>query len=54
MTKKNGEKGLEFHIAELMYGYHCVDSMASIYDHKFYGLIEPIISVDLLGTDDHV
>ena len=47
-----GEKGLEFHIAELMYAYHCVDSMASIYDHKFCGLIEPIISVDLLGTND--
>ena len=30
-----GEKGLEFHISELMYGYHCVDSMASIYVRKF-------------------
>ena len=47
-----GEKGLEFHIAELMYGYHCVDSMASIYDHKFLGLIEPIISVDLLEANN--
>ena len=47
-----GEKGLEFHIAALMDGYRCVDSMASIYDHKFCGLIEPIISVDLLGTGD--
>ena len=43
-----GEKGLEFHIAEILRGYHCVDSMASIYDHKFFGLIEPIVSVELL------
>lgn len=47
-----GENDLDFHVTEIMHGYHCVDSMASIYDHKFFGLIEPIISVDLLGTND--
>ena len=47
-----GEEDLDYHIAYIKHGYHCVDSMASIYDHKFCGLIEPIISADLLGTND--
>jgi (p)ppGpp synthase/HD superfamily hydrolase len=42
-----GKEELESHIDNLLYAYHCVDSMASIYDHKFFGLIEPIISVNL-------
>ena len=47
-----GEENLESHIAKLKYGYRCVDGRASIYEHKFTGLIGPQRPTETLETTD--
>lgn len=47
-----GEEDLQSHIANLLYAYHCVDGMSSIYEHKFTGLIGPQRPIEALEATD--